>query len=397
MIPLISNIAITEVSSSGTLNTKAGNAVALPVQYFKLTGNISGNLLLSNNANHKKIILDTNGYSITNSAGAPITSNSSATVELVGSGNIQSTLKTFTSSVATTTNTGTTTITAADSSTLLIDDSHTYDTTGVVSGITVGAVGEAGNNTVAGNNGVPRLGSNFSPPFRPTGYTSATFRTAINWPAEPSTATDAPTGVYVTFVTKTGNNLEGRTYSSSTGVVVTGNTASGFTVVMGPDWTRTGTNSDGNGYFWYSGTATASSGSGPYAAGHQLYISERNNTGTNTVFGIAASGILSFDATSCTVTLPNAPITGTGRKFTYTNNLAIPVVLTGNDPFNDVTVTAGATSIATRNTTDGSFSLTGTISGNNGSSQPYALTPINNGTGSINTDRYTGTLSASAL
>jgi hypothetical protein len=42
MIPLISNIAITEVSSSGTLNTKAGNAVALPVQYFKLTGNISG-------------------------------------------------------------------------------------------------------------------------------------------------------------------------------------------------------------------------------------------------------------------------------------------------------------------------------------------------------------------
>ena len=58
MIPLISNIAITEVSSSGTLNTKAGNAVALPVQYFKLTGNISGNLLLSNNANHKKIILD---------------------------------------------------------------------------------------------------------------------------------------------------------------------------------------------------------------------------------------------------------------------------------------------------------------------------------------------------
>jgi len=38
-----------------------------------------------------------------------------------------------------------------------------------------------------------------------------------------------------------------------------------------------------------------------------------------------------------------------------------------------------------------------TISGTNGSSQPYALAVVNSGTGSINTDAYTGTLSASAL
>lgn len=53
--------------------------------------------------------------------------------------------------------------------------------------------------------------------------------------------------------------------------------------------------------------------------------------------------------------------------------------------------------ITTTNSTDGSFNITMTISGNNGSSQPYALAVVNSGTGSVNTDAYTGTLSASAL
>jgi len=89
---------------------------------------------------------------------------------------------------------------------------------------------------------------------------------------------------------------------------------------------------------------------------------------------------------------------GNNRIFVFTNNLAISCVLSGADPFDGVTVSAGATATATlTDSTDGSFNITATISGNDGSSQPFALVPPNDGTGSINTDAYTGTLSASAL
>ena len=53
-IPLISNVGFTEVDSSGSLNTKAGDKTKLPVQFFKLSDNISGNLSLDNNSAHKK-------------------------------------------------------------------------------------------------------------------------------------------------------------------------------------------------------------------------------------------------------------------------------------------------------------------------------------------------------
>ena len=62
-----------------------------------------------------------------------------------------------------------------------------------------------------------------------------------------------------------------------------------------------------------------------------------------------------------------------------------------------MSVSAGATQSVDRDSTDGSFDIVGTISGNDGSSQPYALAPVNNGTGSIVTSGLTGTLSASAL
>ena len=111
MIPFTSPLNFTEVASSGNLNQKgaekASTADDLPIQYFKLTDNVSGNLTLDNNAGHKKIILDTNGFNIINSSGSPLTTNSSSTVELKGSGNVQSTLKTFNSAVSSTSNTGT--------------------------------------------------------------------------------------------------------------------------------------------------------------------------------------------------------------------------------------------------------------------------------------------------
>ena len=128
-IPYITNVGFTDVSSSGSLNTKAGDKTKLPVQFFKLSDNISGNLSLDNNSAHKKIILDTNGNNITNSSGSPLTTNSSTTLELKGSGNVQSTLKTFTSSQSSTGNSGTTTISEADNSTVVVQtDTHTFDT-----------------------------------------------------------------------------------------------------------------------------------------------------------------------------------------------------------------------------------------------------------------------------
>ena len=81
-IPLTSNVGFTEVDSSGSLNDKAGtNKTKLPIQFFRLTGAITGALTLDNNAAHKKIILDTNGNNIINDGGSPLTTNSSTTLE----------------------------------------------------------------------------------------------------------------------------------------------------------------------------------------------------------------------------------------------------------------------------------------------------------------------------
>ena len=127
MIPFISNAAVTEVNSSGTLNDKAGSSKSkLPIQIFRLTDNVSGNLTMTNNSAHKKIFLDTNGNNITNSTGSPITNNSSTALEIIGSGNVQSTLKTFSASESSDSHTGTTTISNSDSSTLVVDDGHTF-------------------------------------------------------------------------------------------------------------------------------------------------------------------------------------------------------------------------------------------------------------------------------
>ena len=42
-IPFITNVGFTDVSTSGSLNTKAGDKTNLPVQFFRLSDNISGN------------------------------------------------------------------------------------------------------------------------------------------------------------------------------------------------------------------------------------------------------------------------------------------------------------------------------------------------------------------
>ena len=56
-VPFFSNLGFTEVNSAGTLNTKAGNKDNLPIQYYKLTADITGVLTINNTTNHKKLFL----------------------------------------------------------------------------------------------------------------------------------------------------------------------------------------------------------------------------------------------------------------------------------------------------------------------------------------------------
>ena len=126
-IPLVSNVGFTEItqslvdSNSGVLNDIAGAAKSkLPVQLFKLAENISGNLTLNNDSAQKKLILDTNGNNIINANGAPLTTNSSVTLELKGSGDIKSTLQSFTVTESSTGFTGTNTISELGNSTMVV-------------------------------------------------------------------------------------------------------------------------------------------------------------------------------------------------------------------------------------------------------------------------------------
>lgn len=352
-IPLISNIGFTEVDSAGTLNDKAGTAKSkLPIQFFKLTDNISGNLTLNNDSAHKKIILDTNGNNILNPNGSPLTTNSSTTLELLGSGNIQSTLKTSTATESSTGHTGTTTFSNSDSSTIVVSNVNT-DTT------------------------VEK-------------YIDASGNFAYN----------------------------GSTIDSSGVTTVGGSTPNASTIFGSGSSTQYGINiTDGTTAAQFIGD-TAVGGSSPVSFGYQLYIAqippntvsqlrmdEYANQGYN-VTGRQVGGHNRYSGTtnhqlnfSGTRRLWWRYVrSGNDRSFVFTNNLAISCVLSGADPFDGVTVSAGATATSTStNSTDGSFNITMTISGSDGSSQPFALAVVNSGTGSLDTSGYSGTFSASAL
>ena len=384
-IPLIANLGFTEVSSAGNLNDKAGTDKSkLPVQLFKLTDNISGNLTMTNDSAHKKIILDTNGNTIINSTGSPITNNSSTSLELKGSGNVQSTLKTFTSSESSTSNTGTTTIATADNSTVAVSDSaHTFvgtflDTNRSVAG---GPSFTDFNTTVKR----PQDGSNSDRRANPTYYTTA-FASDFG-------------GVGLDNINRSDFGM-----SFTHAFPEDGTTTSGAIVGPGGPSTFDGVSADavdtntthsvgGQTYRymqWNSALVGVNNGNSG-TMGIAMYIDV--NTGKAVVeIILGAGGRGAFNQ------IKNVDVLGVtaGRRFTFTNNLAISCVLSGADPYDGVTVGAGATAVANRDSTDGSFSLSGSISGSDGDN-PYALKPFNDGTGSVNTDAYTGTLSASAL
>ena len=355
-IPLISNVGFTEVSSSGSLNTKAGDKTKLPIQFFRLSGAITGALTLDNNSAHKKIILDTNGNNITNSSGSPLTTNSSTTLELKGSGNVQSTLKTFTSSESSTSNTGTTTISEADNSTVVVTsvarDADISLTDGVSVSTGFGGVFSTSDTVLLPNTEKITLPAN---PGSNTGSLQSDARTA---------------GEQMLAVAGGDANM-------------TNLKDSNFSITFGNGVTKTG-----------SDATTPSSNSVRFSAsgGGQVTFTIIGTVGVDAFMRpILNSGSVS------SIRIPNNTVAGGGRTIAFTNNLAISCVLTGADPFDSVTVAAGATNTQTRSTTDGSFSLTGTISGSDGSSRPFALKDMNDGSGSVNEDAYTGTKSVSAF
>ena len=380
-IPLISNVGFTEVSSSGSLNTKAGDKTKLPIQFFRLSDNISGNLSLDNNSAHKKIILDTNGNNITNSSGSPLTTNSSTTLELKGSGNVQSTLKTFTSSQSSTGNSGTTTISEADNSTVVVQtDTHEFDTALVDDNRSAGSGPSFGD----GNTTIrrPQDSSNTTGLVHETYYTTG-YATLFG-------------GVGLTNINRsdfamsfTHAFLEDGTPISGAIVGPSGPSTFDGVSASQPDTNTTHSHAGDTYRFmrWNSALVGVNNGNtGTFAI--EMFID--SNTGKAVVRIVGGRGAFNQ--------IKNVDVVGptAGRRFIFTNNLAISCVLSGSDPFS-ATVSAGATNTVNRDSTDGSFSLTGTISGNDGSSRPFALKEINDGTGSIDETAYTGTKSVSAF
>ena len=379
-VPLVSNVGFTEVtqslvdSSSGVLNDIAGSRINLPIQYFKLGENISGNLTLNNVANNKKIILDTDGKTLLNPSGSPLTQNSSVAMELKGSGNIQSTKKTSTGTQASTSYSGTTTLSDSNSSTVVVGDD--------------GFVITFNENYTLGNE-----------PYRD----KHGIRTPDNIPSGESW-----TGLTGTY----GANISGLTANGFTfnnaGNLMTGVAGSigNFQFYRMTDARRSRQDNDYKVYVWCStgmfkkevanNVTNSSTDSPDYIIGPHTnpytgqYYSPQGSRDSgndhNAYSNYQAMGRLES-------------VTVNARTLTFTNNLAISCVLSGADPFDGVTVNAGATAQKILYSTDGSFNITMTISGNNDSGLPLALADVNNGTGSLDTSTqgYTGTFSAKAF
>lgn len=368
-IPFISNIGFTEVDSAGTLNDKAGTAKSkLPIQFFKLTDNISGNLTLNNDSAHKKIILDTNGNTILNSSGSPLTTNSNTTLELIGSGNVQSTLKTSTVTNTSTGHTGTTNFSNSNASTIVVSNVGTD--TSVVKYVQRTLNAQNGTTQVVNIKGSQvDAGVTVSGGSTPNASTIFTGASDIYF---------NQSGGTVIFMGDTASS-SGSPESSNYRLILTGfgpNTVSALGM-------HEGANIDPGSY--------PNLGFGGVIGSHNRYsgiINERvhafnyhkNESHTNRRFWFK------FERS------------GNDRSLVFTNNLSISCVLSGADPFDGVTVSAGATATSTRtNSTDGSHDITMTISGNNGSGLPFALADVNSGTGSLDTSAYSGTLSTKAF
>ena len=383
-IPLIGNVGFTEISSAGSLTTAASTKIGLPIQLFKLTSSISGQLTLTENSNHKKVIIDTNGNNIINSSGSPLNVDcpSGVPVELKGSGNVQSTVKTFTSAVTDTSNTGTTTVAEAGNSTLAVTTNHTFteqlidDNRNAGSGVSFGD----GSTTVVS----PVTGSNTSLLVNET-YFSTSFATSFG-------------GVGLDNINRsdfgmsfTHAFLEDGTPIS--GAIVGPSGPSTFDGVSAdqPDTNTTHSHAGDTYRFmrWNSALVGVNNGnSGTFAI--EMFIDSGSGKAVVAIIG----GRGAFNQ------IKNVDVftTSTGRKFTFTNNTSHTITLSGGDPYSSTSVSASGTGVVNRDSTDGSFSITGTFPDTNDAGAPLSSLGLNETSSTtVNVDNHTGTNSVKAF
>tara|TARA_R100001440_G_scaffold75729_1_gene103781 strand:- start:1298 stop:2476 length:1179 start_codon:yes stop_codon:yes gene_type:complete len=385
-IPLVSNVGFTEItqssvdSNSGILNDIAGTAKSkLPLQYFKLGENISGNLTMNNDSSHKKIILDTGGNTLLNSAGSPLTQNSSTALELKGSGNVQSTLKTSTLTQSDATHTGTTNFANSDSSTIVVsnvgtdltvekykDFTRTSNSGGFANIAYTGSDIDSGVTTIGGS--TPNASTIFSDTSVSSGNTFNTNGGTPVFIGDTATSSSSPAS-----------------YNYQLYIATVANTTIGLRM---DEYANIG-----------SSTVYSQMGFGGLGGNHNSHQANKHQIGFYNMFSVGPSqdeagyGNLTFTRRFWFRFIRS----GNDRSFVFTNNLNIACVLSGADPFDGVTVNSGATATSTAsNTTDGTYNITMTISGNDGNSHPYALAKFNNGTGTVDltTQGYTGTRSS---
>jgi hypothetical protein len=394
MIPLFSNIGYSEINSSGNLSDAMGaNKSKLPIQYFKLTGDVTGNLTMPNNAAHRKIYLDTNGHSIINPTGSPITNNSSTAITLKGSGDVKSTLTSTSIVNSTTTFQGTNNIAELDGSPLVVSSGFAE-------------ISQYMDYQPSSGTGAPNGNSEFriadGQTGGPNGFGSA-WRVRV-----PSGVSWKVNGTVLT----SGTVLNASQMNAAMGASNNFNKVVSFQAIVNDNPNQFDNVWSFPPSGWTANYDSYYSGSGIYKIKHAnvagyknvlVYNSSAGRFEGRTEYSVYQTTVLGYQSNSRrgntspphTMTI-NVLVGGQGRDFSFTNNLTIPIVLSGNDPYNDVSVNAGDTATFTRSSTDGSHDITGTITGSSGSN-PYALAYVNDGTGTLDVTGYTGINSVSAF
>jgi len=376
--PLISNLGFTEVNSSGSLNSKAGAKINLPIQLYKLTGDVSGQLTLSSTTNHKKVILDTNGFDIINTD-SPLNMDtpSGVEVELKGGGTIKATERTFTISQGTSSHTGTNTSDGGDASTVVTGTNHTY-TEQVINDIRP----DPGNSYGSGGGTSWGDGGGTTHAYPPSsGGNRNSHRTHSTY-----------------YNTSTATKFGGPSLTN----VIRSDFSMTFTHAFVEDGARTSAPITGVGGSFPPTTNTTHSYSGAtYRFCRWFSAFQRVNNGNAGSTGVAiyvdannARAVVELEngrGAFCQIRDVKCFNTATGRKFTFTNNSDQTVTMGGsNNPLSGSTCAAGATLTGTRNSTDGALNVTGTIPATDGSSNPLSLSDLNSGSALLDSSQHTG-------
>ena len=384
-VPLITNVGFTEISSAGSLTTEAGSKIALPIQLFKLTDNISGQLTLTENSNHKKVIIDTNGNNIINSSGSPLNVDcpSGVPVELKGSGNVQSTVKTFTSAVTDTSNTGTTTIAEAGNSTLAVTTNHTFTEQLIDDNRSAGGGASFGDGLTTVTS--PKDGS-VSRMISVTYYSSTNATNFGGNDLDNIDRSDFGMSFSHAFL-EDGTPISGRISGPST----PGGTG-GTSTFDGSTSKRPSENAVYSGYRymkWDNALVGVNNGnSGNFDI--EIFINSAN--------GLAVVAIIGGRGAFNQIKNVDVFTTSTGRKFTFTNNTSHTITLSGSDPYSSTSVSASGTGVVNRASTDGSFSITGTFPDTNDAGAPLSSLGLNETSSTtVNVDNHTGTNSVKAF